>query len=156
LGLRVVARTGDASTGGSPTGCFGLDALGFRISRLLRFCDFAMSECFLFGARFGQSLNRRDGGDCCRHRLQLRPEKWVMGLGGRPESGLQIGKMLLACSDVAGAFRPAWPPHGQLLIFECFIETHNLPSCVKRGHILSLSREGLGSDASRCGGNSTD
>ena len=53
FGLRVADRTGEASAGASPAAGFGLDALGLRISRLLRFCDFAMSECSLSVTRFG-------------------------------------------------------------------------------------------------------
>ncbi|MAC57512.1 MAG: hypothetical protein CMH85_04395 [Novosphingobium sp.] len=67
-----------------------------------------------------------------------------------------MDELPLACRDVAGVRRLGKAHHGQLLVFEYFIETHHVHSCIKRGRILSLSREWLGSEVSRCGSHSTD
>ncbi|MBU6206965.1 MAG: hypothetical protein KGQ42_04700 [Alphaproteobacteria bacterium] len=103
-----------------------------------------MSETFVFATGAWIGADQAMGG-AGKERPALRaPDKGAMRIGKGLKGSAGKAQLAHGCRDIRGAGGPHVAHHGKLLVFENLVEAHGARSCIKRGHMLSLSREWLG------------
>lgn len=134
FGFFIKLLTGDEAAAASATTGFAFAALGLRISRLLRFCDLAISACPSFIFPGGQ---RR--GSCCPARAGRTFDRIPSGIGSMTigmcsQHISKHGQLAPVRADFSPVRCCGISHQRYLLIFKNLIETHCAHSHIKRGH----------------------